>query len=496
MGSEAAQDLEAHPGRALGRNNEEQPEGLSDRVAGSVVVPLGSDDEVNASPQGGIRVLFNKFIWHGGSVYDAWLNASSAQVGQVILTMPTSYAQMGFTYGVIFQTVYTILGAWTCYLLARLYVEYRHRKEKEGHDFKKHVIQYHEVIANLVAPWARYIVLFFNIMTVGSVATVQIIACASNAYYLSDHLNKQQWALIFGAISMFMVLVPTLHNFRVFSLVGILTTTYTAWYMFIASLKHGQVGVVKHSAPNNIQQFFTGTTNILFSTGGHAVTIEIMHAMWSPRKYKYVYIFTCLYVLTITMPHCVATYWAFGDVLLTHANAFSVFPPSTARTVGLVFMITHQAVAFGLYVMPLFFMWEKLWGIHTAWFPLRVVMRLPVAALLWFLALAFPFFGPFNSIVGAIFISFSTFMIPCIAFIYVFWTPQARQTAAEKTSKFLPRGKAMLLTNVAVVVIIATLGTGLGGYASIYNIVKQINTFGLFEKCYQCTAAAPKKKLF
>lgn len=28
----------------------------------------------------GLRATFNKLIWHGGSVYDAWLNAVSAQV--------------------------------------------------------------------------------------------------------------------------------------------------------------------------------------------------------------------------------------------------------------------------------------------------------------------------------------------------------------------------------------------------------------------------------
>lgn len=63
------------------------------------------------------------------------------QVGQVILTMPTSYAQMGFTWAVIFQIFYFTTGIYTCYLLTRLYIEYRVRKEKEGVDFKKHVIQ-------------------------------------------------------------------------------------------------------------------------------------------------------------------------------------------------------------------------------------------------------------------------------------------------------------------------------------------------------------------
>lgn len=68
------------------------------------------------------------------------------------------------------------------------------------------------------------------------------------------------------------------------------------------------------------------------------------------------------------------------------------------------------------------------------------------------------------------------------------------QNAAEKDPKFLPRGKGLVLTNVLVVAVIAVLGTGLGGYASIYNIAKQIDTFGIFEKCYQCASA--KKKVF
>jgi auxin influx carrier (AUX1 LAX family) len=63
------------------------------------------------------------------------------QVGQVILSMPSSYSQMGYKWGLIFHFLYVTIGVYTCYLLARLYVEYRNRKEKEGVEFKKHVIQ-------------------------------------------------------------------------------------------------------------------------------------------------------------------------------------------------------------------------------------------------------------------------------------------------------------------------------------------------------------------
>lgn len=92
--------------------------------------------------------------------------------------MPTSYAQMGFKFNLFFHFLYVIIGVYTCYLLARLYVEYRTRKEKEGVNFDRHVIQYHEMLGGLVGKWAMCISLFFNIITLGAVAVVQIIACA------------------------------------------------------------------------------------------------------------------------------------------------------------------------------------------------------------------------------------------------------------------------------------------------------------------------------
>ncbi|XP_050876617.1 auxin transporter-like protein 5 [Lathyrus oleraceus] len=98
-------------------------------------------------------------------------------------------------------------------------------------------------------------------------------------------------------------------------------TTYTAWYLTIAAILHGQMEGVKHSGPNKMVLYFTGATNILYTFGGHAVTVEIMHAMWKPQKFKAIYLMATLYVLTLTLPSAAAVYWAFGDMLLNHSNA-------------------------------------------------------------------------------------------------------------------------------------------------------------------------------
>lgn len=92
---------------------------------------------------------------------------------------------------------------------------------------------------------------------------------------------------------------------------------------------------------------------------------------------------------------------------------------------------TVQAVAFGLYVMPLNFMWEKVCGVHQSHYLKRVACRVPIGLLLWLLALMFPFFGPLNSMIGSMFMSFSVFIIPCVAYTITFWSPSARQVIVQ-----------------------------------------------------------------
>lgn len=56
---------------------------------------------------------------------------------------------------------------------------------------RDHIIQYHEVIGGLIGPWGERAALFFNVVSLLGLAVVQIIACASDAYYLYNGMNKR-----------------------------------------------------------------------------------------------------------------------------------------------------------------------------------------------------------------------------------------------------------------------------------------------------------------
>jgi auxin influx carrier (AUX1 LAX family) len=233
--------------------------------------------------------------------------------------------------------------------------------------------------------------------------------------------------------------------------------------------------------------YFTGATNILYTFGGHAVTVEIMHAMWKPRKFKSIYLMATLYVFTLTLPSASAVYWAFGDQLLNHSNAFSLLPKTRFRDTAVILMLIHQFITFGFACTPLYFVWEKAIGMHhTKSLCLRALVRLPVVVPIWFLAIIFPFFGPINSAVGALLVTFTVYIIPALAHMLTYRTASARRNAAEKPPFFIPSWAGVYVINAFIVVWVLVLGFGFGGWASMTNFIRQIDTFGLFAKCYQC----------
>ncbi|KAH7844288.1 hypothetical protein Vadar_026510 [Vaccinium darrowii] len=474
---------------------------LAQKQAEEAIVPTfnesehgGKEEEKQVAEEDHSMFNVKSFLWHGGSAWDAWFSCASNQVAQVLLTLPYSFSQLGMLSGIIFQIFYGIVGSWTAYLISVLYIEYRTRKEKENVSFKNHVIQWFEVLDGLLGPYWKAVGLAFNCTFLLFGSVIQLIACASNIYYINDKLDKRTWTYIFGACCATTVFIPSFHNYRIWSFLGLGMTTYTAWYLTIAALVHGQVEDVQHSAPNKLVLYFTGATNILYTFGGHAVTVEIMHAMWKPQKFKYIYLMATLYVFTLTLPSASAVYWAFGDQLLDHSNAFSLLPKTHWRDAAVILMLIHQFITFGFACTPLYFVWEKVIGMHdTKSICLRAVARLPVVIPIWFLAIIFPFFGPINSAVGALLVSFTVYIIPALAHMLTYRKASARQNAAEKPPFFMPSWTGMYAINIFIVGWVFVVGFGFGGWASMTNFVRQVDTFGLFAKCYQCHPPTPAK---
>lgn len=150
--------------------------------------------------------------------------------------------------------------------------------------------------------------------------------------------------------------------------------------------------------------------------------------MWKPQKFKAIYLLATAYVLTLTLPSAAAVYWAFGDELLERSNAFALLPRTSFRDAAVVLMLIHQFITFGFACTPLYFVWEKAIGLHDCRsLCKRAAARLPVVVPIWFLAIIFPFFGPINSAVGSLLVSFTVYIIPALAHMFTFRSGHARE---------------------------------------------------------------------
>ncbi|KAI5386936.1 hypothetical protein KIW84_073179 [Lathyrus oleraceus] len=73
-----------------------------------------------------------------------------------------------------------------------------------------------------------------------------------NIYYTNDNLDIRTWTYIFGVCCATTVFVPSSHNYRIWSFLGLGMITYTAWYLTIAANVHGQAENVTYSGQKKI----------------------------------------------------------------------------------------------------------------------------------------------------------------------------------------------------------------------------------------------------
>mmetsp|Transcript_35419 Transcript_35419/g.92973 ORF Transcript_35419/g.92973 Transcript_35419/m.92973 type:complete len:455 (+) Transcript_35419:102-1466(+) len=433
-------------------------------------------------------------LFQGGTVFDVFVTTTAAAVGQSILVLPTTLSRMGIWWGIAWQIMFHSISTYTGYLLSMLYLEYcsiskQDEEAPASGTSNVSTVQYDEVVGGLTSPQFGYLTRIMTTATLFGLATVQFIASSSNLYLVSSTLNKQQWTFVFGAITTCVVFLPSIGHYRALSILGLLATTYTAIYLFWQALANGQVDDVDLGGPQSATDFFEGSSDVIFTFSGHAMLIEVMFTMDEPAKFGRAFTFQWVYVMIVlTLPHSIAVWWAFGAETLAQHNAIALMPESAARTLAAMMMVLHELVACGLFLVPLFTMAEKACAVHheAEFFTRRVPVRLVVFGASWFVAIALPFFGPANAVIGALLSSNITYMIPCAVHLWVYRTAKRRQACALQLWQPRLAWPLMIAVNVFTIVLVTIMGFGFGSFYSIRAVVDEASTFGIFQTCYEC----------
>ncbi|KAK9807758.1 hypothetical protein WJX72_008373 [[Myrmecia] bisecta] len=397
------------------------------------------------------------------------------------------------------MTVYAILSIWTIHLLTAMYTEVKARRIKnglwKGYTDKGvkggRALQYFEVIGELCGKPAKYFVLLITIISLLSTAIAQIIACSTGFYYLIDTVDKRTWSLVWGAIlTCTMSMIPTFRHFRIFNVIALVGTAYTAVYLWIVAGHHGLDGAAFYEGPTKLQNLFLGANVFMNAFGGHTMSFEVIDAMFQPSKYDRVYPLSYLFTVFVTVPHSILIQLAFPAANAKYGNVYGVVPVSAARDVSIVLMIIHQFVAYALYITPVFFMFEKLLGTHNKpWF-IRLPSRLPVALFVYLIAVLLPFYDTINAIMGSFGNSFTAFVFPAGAYLWTYLRGGsiARRNAPKQPPRFFGGSwTAVFVLNTFIFIYFLVFGVGFGSWASVKNLVDQVSTLGVFASCYQCS---------
>jgi hypothetical protein len=198
-----------------------------------------------------------------------------------------------------------------------------------------------------------------------------------------------------------------------------------------------------------------------------------------------------------------------------------------------VFLRCVASVFFRFHVL------EKALHLHQKPFWMKILARLPLCGIVMLVGVAFPFFGPINSVLGAFTTSFTTYIIPLVAFNLVFKDPDVIEGMSKPIPKWAPDIKYVRGINWILSGLFIVCGVGIGvsiiiciinkiqylsqtcfritffslaiiilrdltnslhfhflfhfflnqkGWASVTNFVEQIQYFSYFDKCYMCNA--------
>eukprot|EP00884_Botryococcus_braunii_P014760 jgi/Botrbrau1/23285/Bobra.0102s0028.1 len=192
-----------------------------------------------------------------------------------------------------------------------------------------------------------------------------------------------------------------------------------------------------------------------------------MDSMYVPERYNRVYFNSFLYIFTLTLPHSISVNVAFPEKVYIQGNVFGFGSP---KWMAARHLFSHADPP-GLRVCLLF---------SSALLP---------ALLVYLVALAFPFYGTLNALGAAIAAPCIAFIFPCLAFNWWFRTKENRDSCKYPPPKWLLPGGSwtpLFIANIIIVLVFLVNGTFLGIYFSVKAFIRDVSTFSVFAKCYQC----------
>jgi len=420
-----------------------------------------------------------------GTVTSVCFTNVTTFVGAGVLGLASAMSGLGWIGGVI-TFVFIMVGSWyTFYLIVLMHEEPRKEGETEGQPIRR-FNHYRELARHAWGEAGVYAMVTFQSLGLYGVCIAFTVLGGQNmmvVYQLNGgtELGIGYWVLIFAALELFFTQIPNLSALQWVSWCGVATSAIFVIISVILSAMYptpqSEVSYEPRgkSGEDLFWGIFTSIATFVFAFAGHNTALEVQATLPAgpyestiPRMLKGLHRF---YIIMGVKYYAIgfAGYAAYGNMVQSNVLD-SIGRPVWAICIAHLCVFLNVLVSYQIKAMALLAMIEMKVSQRVKTdtpfrrVALRVVVRTTYLLSTTFFACLIPFFGDLMSLIGAIAITPTTFVIPTLLWLHL-----------RKPSKWSPVFwfnwfLAITFTVVAVI----------GAIASVRNISRNVSTYEVF----------------
>ncbi|XP_042498307.1 GABA transporter 1-like [Macadamia integrifolia] len=435
---------------------------------------LGPTKELDA---GALFVLKSRGSWvHCG------YHLTTAIVGPPVLSLPFTFAMMGWVPGVFCLAIGTMVTFYS-YNLLSLVLE---RHEKLG----QRTLRFRDMGTTILGSrWARYYVgpIQFSVCYAAVALCILLGGQSLKAIYILSTTNEKmklyEFIVIFGGLMLLLAQIPSFHSLRHINLISLVLYLAYSICAVVGSIYIGKSKNATHkdySLNSHGADLMYGIFNaiaITATTYGNGILPEIQATIAPPVKGKMFKGLCLCYTVTTTTFFSVAIsgYWAFGNqAQSTIISNFIVdgkpLIPKWFILMTNVFTLLQVLAITLVYLQPTNEIFEQKFAnpkshqFSTRNVIPRLFFRSLSVVVATIIAAMFPFFGDIMAVIGAFGIIPLDFVLPMV-FYNVTFQPSKRNP--------------IFWINISIAVIFSALGV-LGAISSVRQIILDSKTYHLF----------------
>eukprot|EP01135_Chromosphaera_perkinsii_P002796 Nk52_evm5s227 gene=Nk52_evmTU5s227 len=401
------------------------------------------------------------------SVKRSVYNIMCTVVGGGLLGIPSSFAAVGWIYGISLLVVITLLACYSGHIIGRIL--------RFGNP-ERTLLSYQEMGETAFGKTGKYIVYFCAYGGLLFVSTLMLVLARDMwiEIFPSEDISEKMWLFISLLVIFPLIWVRTFNHVAFISFFGMASVLVVVAYVIIASLvdyigdtrdpKYSYKTIVATSDVNKISNYFV---TIFFSLGGAPAFPEICRCLKNPKKYGQVMNVSFGMMLFLYLSTSAVCYMVYGEHLLdpaVKANIVVALPASWGKTMVAVLILIHVIAAYVVVSNPLWRMFEDIMNIDrhgtNIAFVYMGIFRTLMLGVTFFIAILIPFFGVLMGLIGATLVNSAIFILPPLFYMKIFWKRTFRVNTVTRRQFVLGCIEyGMLIFMMAIALLAGYLGT-------------------------------------